>query len=584
MERKGFLIKKAFNKYVWASILTVATAQIANIVDASLVGNIIGSEGLAAVVISKPILQAIYAISCLYIASCTMMAGMALGNGNKKKANSLFSFSLIVSLVLGIIITIGGIVFIDPLLDTFCKSDEMRPLAKPFMIVTILSALPQLFMLTLQQFVTIDGSPKLVSRAVIIGNIVNLCMDYVFMKYLGMGIAGAGWATFLMYVVCILMLIPHFRRKGTLRSSFDKLKEHVSYNQVLTLGTPFFLSTVLLSVQYTCNNNIATTFIGNDGLISYAVCLQLFAFSMIIITGILRTIQPVGAILKGIGDSRGIVMLLVRSYRFMIYGLVIYTLLIVFFPEQIAAFLGVSDPVALPTIHQALPAFSLNIIMQALLCVLLPIYQFYGHNRMALFLSIGQTLLPIVGFWALARGDCSTLNPWFGFFLGQVLTAFILLVFSLLISRKENSLPVILIPRDRNKASLEFSFSYAEENLQDSFNEMSNWLKQQNLREDIIFKVRVIAEELMMNIIQHSHSLHQLKCQAYADMRMVVHTDDDVTFTLTDDGKPFNPVMGAAAKSDRVPSSLGLTIVNGISSEITYNYQLGQNMTTVKVK
>jgi len=565
------LINKAFHNYLWASILGVAASQIANIVDASLVGNIIGADGLAAVVISKPVLQAIFAISCFYAVSGSMIAGMAIGSDDKISAGSQFSFSLTASLVVGVLISTSGLIFIEPLMDLFCQSQELRPMAKLFMTVTILSAVPQLMMYTLNRFVMTDGSPKLITKAVTAGNAVNICLDIVFMKYLGMGICGAAWATFVMYIVCCLMVLPHFRRKDTLRPVFGQWRKHISLRELTTLGTPIFLSTVLLSVQYTCYNSIAVNYLGDSGLIALAVCLQLSSLSMIILTGTLQAIQPVGAILKGINDSRGMMMLHGKAYKFLAVCLAVYSLLMILFPAGISGFLGVKDDNSIPIVLAALPAFSLNIVMQALLFNLMPVYQFYNHHRMAFFLSVGQNLLPIAGFWALAH--LRTPNPWYGFFLGQAVTAIVLIVSSLIISRKENSNPVFLVPRSGGRPSIEMSFGYSEEEMHKSFDEMSRWLNRQNLSKSVIFKVRIIAEELMSNIIRHSGQKNR---KALADFRLAVE-EDAVIFVLSDDGKPFNPI-------ENKDKGYGLMIANGAASDISYRYQFGQNMTNVTVK
>lgn len=569
MERKGFLINKAFNKYLLASILTVAATQVANIVDAALVGNIIGPEGLAAVVISKPVLQAIYAITTLYVASSTMLTGMAIGNGNREKANTLFSLSMTISSVLGIILVAAGLLMLSPLSSVLCQSETLRPMANDFMRVTIISAIPQLMMYTLHQYVTIDGSPKRVTLAIVVGNIVNIGLDILFMKVFGWGIAGAAWATFAMYIVCSLMVLPHFCKKSALRFNFSNFKEHIHGREIITLGVPLFLSTALMSVQMGCYNSIATNYLGDSGLITMAVCMQLFTFSMIILTGTLRTIQPVGAILRGIGDSTGMLLLMKKAYIFMAICLAVYCTAISLFPTQIAAILGANSPDAMDSILVALPAFSLNIIMQALLYNLMPNYQFFGRHNLALFLSVAQTLLPIVGFWAMCRYCID--YAWFGFFLGQVVTAIVVLVWCAVIRRREHLYPVFLIPRTEYPI-LEFSYGYTSEEMHASFDQMSDWLKQQNLSNSIIFKVRIVAEELMSNIIRHSE---QKDKNAYADVRLVIGPDA-VTFALTDDGIPFNPIKNK-------DKGYGLMIANGVASQITYKYQFGENMTTVKI-
>ena len=93
--RNSYLIGKAFKSYIVASVLTVASTQVANIVDAAIVGNLIGPEALASVNLCKPVLQAFFSFSCLYVASATMMAGVAIGQGDKRKADKFFSFAVV---------------------------------------------------------------------------------------------------------------------------------------------------------------------------------------------------------------------------------------------------------------------------------------------------------------------------------------------------------------------------------------------------------------------------------------------------------------------------------------------------------
>ena len=437
---REYHVDKAFRNYLGASVLTVATTQVANIVDASIVGNLIGSEALAAVNVCRPLLQTIFAISCLFVASGTMLTGMAIGKGDRSKANSLFSFSIQLAVVIGIAIIAVGSVFFDTLSQLLCSSDSLRPLVNDFMWVTLLSALPQLLMLALQQYVTVDGSPRIITRAVLVGNLVNLGLDVVFIQYCGLGIAGAAWATFVMYVVCSLMVLPHFRKQGTLRLRMPR-RTHLQISRLWSLGLPLFFSTVLLSVQFAVNNHVASAWLGDAGLVALAVCMQLLLFSMIILTGTLRTIQPIGSILRGQDNHRGMRRLMFLAYRFMIICLLVYVVAIVLFPTQIAHLLGATDDHVIPVVLAALPPFSLNILMQVLMYCLLPVYQLYDHKNLAMFLSIAQTLLPMVGFWLLHGG-------WMGFFYGQLAVAVVILVSTTVIHHRDKRLSwILLIPK-----------------------------------------------------------------------------------------------------------------------------------------
>lgn len=566
-ERRPNLINKAFNQYLWASILTVAATQIANIADAIIVGHLVGADGLAAVNLSKPLLQAFFATTCLYVASSTILAGMAIGRGDRGTANKLFSFSIGFSLLLGLLFSMVGMLFFDRISAFLCQSETLRPLSDRFMRITLLSAAPQLLMLTLQQFVTVDGEPKLVSRAVIVGNICNIFLDIVFIKYCSWGIAGAASATCVMYLVCIAMVLPHFRRKESLRLCRTKPGE-VETGRIFSIGLPLFFSTVLMSVQYIGNNYVANRFLGDDGLVALAVCIQLLAFSMIILTGTLRTIQPVGSILKGLDDNRGMLMLMKRGYTFMGLCFAVFAALLVLFPAQIGALLGVDEGSGLEMVRKAVPLFSLNIVFQGLLCNLLPAFQFYERKGLALLLSIAQTLLPMV-FFLLLRGN------WIGFFIGQATTALAILVWEMILRHRDHSLSrFLLIPMKDDARLLDMTLDASTMSLSEAINSLRSFLSSNGMSSHTVYVSAVCAEEFVGNIISHGRA-------SSIDLAASVN-GNTVSISIHDDGMAFNPVETVRANDSRI--GLGLTIASEFCKDINYRYIFNQNMLTLKIQ
>lgn len=571
--RQSYLIGKAFNQYLWASVLTVATTQVANIIDATIVGNLIGPDALAAVNLSKPLLQTLFAISCLYVPAATILTGVAIGKGDTGHGGSLFSFSLLLSLVLGLLCTVGGLVFFGGLSRFLCPSETLYPLAADFMKVTLLSAVPQLIMYTIHQFVTVDGSPRLVTLSVLIGNIFNILLDIVFIKYCGMGIAGAAWATFTMYIVCILTALLHFRKAGTLRLKALALSHpreearRLELGRLFGIGLPLFFSTVLLSVQYVGNNYVADTYLGDSGLVALAVCMQLFSLSMIILTGTLRTIQPVGSILRGMDDHHGMLLLMRRAYRFLAICLVVYAAFLIFIPGSIAAALGVVPGCeAAGVLKTALPLFSLHIVMQGLLYNMMPIFQFYGRKHLALFLSIAQTLLPMV-FFFLLRGH------WIGFFLGQLVTALVLVVWIHMLRRRDVSLsPFFLIPLKPASQVFEQTMPTSLQNLDDTILRLNAFLTEAHFHRRTVFHACLCTEEFLKNIVQHGHA-------HVVDVGATI-VDGCLNVTLHDDGRPFNPISFTQSDPDRI--GLGLKIAQGVCRHFDYKFLFNQNMLTMQ--
>lgn len=565
-ERTPVLINKAFNQYLWASLLTVAATQIANIVDAAIVGNLIGADGLAAVNMNKPLLQLFFAVTCLYVASSTILTGMAIGRGDRKTADRLFSFSMGLSALLGLVFIVVGQLCFGRISALLCQSENLRPLSDAFMRVTLFSALPQLLMLTLNQFVTVDGDPKMVSRAVIVGNVFNILLDIVFIKYFSMGITGAATATCIMYLVCILMVMPHFRRKNTLRLCLTKLRE-VDLGKIFSIGLPLFLSTVLISVQYVGNNFVAARYLGDDGLVALAVCIQLLAFSMIILNGTLRTIQPVGSILKGLEDNRGLLMLMKRGYTFMAACFVVFTVALVLFPSQIGSLLGVSEGSGLDMVRKAVPLFSLNIVMQGMLCSMLPAFQLYDRKGLALLLSIAQALLPML-FFLLMRGN------WIGFFVGQVVTGLAIVVWGRVIHHKEPGLSrFLLIPLNGKAKLLDMTVQPTTQSLSEAVSSLRSFLSSNGTDAHTVNVAAVCAEEFVNNIIRHGHA---------SSIDLSVNLKDGaVNIMIHDDGVAFNPVD--TIKSSDTKIGLGLVLAKAFCKNIDYKYIFNQNMVSLKI-
>lgn len=565
-ERTPFLINKAFKKYLWASLLTVAATQIANIVDAAIVGNLIGDEGLAAVNLSKPLLQTVFAITCFYVASSTILTGMAIGKGDRKAADRLFTFSVAFSVLLALLFTAAGLLCFNSLSALLCQSESLRPLAEQFMRVTLYSTLPQFLMLTLNQFVTVDGNPRLVSRAVIAGNVSNIALDILFIKYFQMGIAGAATATCVMYVISILIVLPHFFRKESLHLCKTRPGD-LPLGKIFSIGLPLFLSTVLLSVQYIGNNYVASRFLGDNGLIAIAVCIQLLAFSMIILNGTLRTIQPVGSILKGLDDNLGLLMLMKRGYSFMAICLAVYTAVLVLFPSQIGSILGVKDGGGLEMVRIAVPVFSLNIVFQCMLCCMLPAFQLFDRKGMALLLSISQALLPML-FFLLFRGR------WIGFVTGQAVTALAIAACSLTIHRKTPGLSrFLLIPMGDRACKLDISVQPTSASLSEAISALREFLSSNGATPHTVNVAAVCTEEFINNIIRHANA-------GSVDLAANLK-DDGVYIMIHDDGAAFNPLETINAGGNHI--GLGLTLAKEFCKDIQYKYLFNQNMVRLKI-
>lgn len=437
---------REFLNYLVASVLSMAAVRLANMADAALVGNIVGAEGLAGVALCQPVMQVLFSLYTLLVLSSSVLAGMSIGQSDKERASRLLAFGIKAGLMIGIAVCVSGYVFFDELSLLLCKSDELRPYTNAYLRVILVGAIPQMMMYAMNQFVTVDGSPKTVSRIAIAGNILNVCLDVVFMKYFGWGVAGAALATLTMYVVCTLLLLRHrFKSTDGVLHALSRYRDTSALmGEVVRFGLPLFLAAVLLTVQFYSNNTVATTFLGNDGMVILAVCMALYDFSLIILTGAMNTAQTLGALVRGENNHAALCRMFRYIYVFLVLSATAYAGSITLFSSEIALLLGAGSTSQLAIVPHALPAFAVYLILMPMAYLLLPAYQFYERKTLTYVHSTGVTLLPPIGFAAYAMVD--TVNCWWGFVIGELTVIVILIMLTETIRRKDKSLlPLLLI-------------------------------------------------------------------------------------------------------------------------------------------
>lgn len=567
--RNSYLIGKAFRSFLMASVLSVAAEQVAVLVDAAVVGRLVSAEALAGVSIIQPLIQALFSLSVLFVVGGTMLTGVSIGNGERDKANSIFSVTLACVVTLGVAFVIGAFSFYDQILSFLCPSPTLRPFAGQYANFILLGSPFYLLSYMLQCMVTVDGHPRLVTVSVVVGNIVNLVLNIVLIKVFNTGVAGAAAATVTMNVLNVVILSTHFMKKGTLSVVIPrKVKEIVT--MLLKNGLPEFVATSLIAVQMAAGVRIASIYMGDAGVVVLAVCSQLFSFSMIFLSGTLNTLQPMSAILKGANDSKGMLILLRQAYTFLFICLAVYTLAICLAPTQIAAFFGVSTELQMQMALQALPLYSLHIVMQSLFYQFITIYQIHDHPRFAIYLSTGQSIFPAVGFALLAFAG-GPLSPWWGFFLGQAFTVLSLLPFVVREQRRNRTLtPIFLIKQNDESVTYDVSVATNYDALHEMQTEMADFMQGARLGEKAALNAVLCTEELVKNIIDHGHA-HSVDVRA-------THSDDGINISLCDDGKLFNPV-----EYDK-ETGLGLQIVRGLATAISYDTIFNQNVVTITIK
>lgn len=571
--RTPYLVGKAFRSFLLASVLTAAASQVGALIDGLMLSRFINEEAMSAINITSPVTQALFAICILIGVGGSMLAGMAIGNHERDEASRIFSIVVTATVAIGVILGGVGMICLSPLVGLLCPDAALQGYTSEYLAVILPASAIYMLMIVMQMFVTLDGKPRRVTVAVTACMLVNLTLDYIFIVWCDWAMTGAAVATVISYVAALCVLFPHFFSKDALRYRLPRAM--CKLGRIAAMGLPFGVATVLIAVQMLGNNLVAISYLGAAGIVTLSICMYLLRFSMIILTGTLESFQPVAAILKGSGDNRGVALVLGRAYRFLAVSLALLGLVLVIFPEWIIELFGVGDAESQAMLHRALPAFAANILLQCAVYLLIPVYQIYNHKSLALVISFGQPLMPMVCYWLLsmvANGGCHWINPWWGFALGQLMVVALLAPFAL--SRKGGGhIPFVLIPSDNPDTLFDTTIHPELQLMSDALAEADSWLQKQQVPEPLRVRVILACEESVKNIIEHA--LGRKVRHSAIDMRLAL-SSRKVTAVIRDEGRPFNPI-------EQDPGTgLGLLLVRKTCDSQSYEYLFHQNILTIE--
>lgn len=295
---------KAIVKLAVPATLALLAKAVYNIVDTAYIGMLNSEVALAAVGVTLPLLLIFVSIENIFAAGAAVLAGRQLGAGDKEGANKTISTIVAASSVIGVILCVGGIVFMEPLLRAFGASEAVMPLAKDYALWMFIAALANLPAQCLNCAARAESSVKIATIAVVTGAVLNILLDPIFMFDwgLGMGVGGASLATTISQVVTLCILVWfYFSGRSIIKVALKYIKPTVQlFGEVILIGIPTAVIQICLAVATSLTNIAAAALPESDLIIAaYGVVQRLILIGCYVIMGFMQGYQPVASFAFG---------------------------------------------------------------------------------------------------------------------------------------------------------------------------------------------------------------------------------------------------------------------------------------------
>ncbi|GAA0071305.1 MATE family efflux transporter [Clostridium sardiniense] len=254
-------ISKLLLTFSIPAIVGMMVNTLYNIIDRMYIGNIegVGQLAITGVGITMPIMTIILAFGMLVGIGTAARVSLKLGQHDKKAAEKHLGNAFTLIIIISIVITIVGLIFLDPILNVFGASENTEIYARQYMQIIFIGTIVNMLSFGLNHSIRSDGSPKIAMLSMLIGAITNIILDPIFIFALDMGVRGAAIATVISQVLTTIWILQYFTRgKSIIKLRVENLMlEKSTIISIFSIGmSPFSMQLAASIVQVLANNSL----------------------------------------------------------------------------------------------------------------------------------------------------------------------------------------------------------------------------------------------------------------------------------------------------------------------------------------
>lgn len=287
-------IFKVWTKFILASVVGVVLNTIYTVVDGIFIGQGVGEIGLAGVNIAWPAVTLIVGIGLMIGIGTSSIMAIYMGKGKNEKAERVLGTCISLIIVVGIIITILGLMFRWQIIKMLGATPDTIKSAIDYYTIIFIIAIPYMFATALNPVVRTDGRPDLSMIMIGIGALANIILDWIFVMELGFGVKGAAVATSASIVISMTVSLYHFiSGKATIKIKKGNLKIDIAIvRRILKVGFVSFAIQISYGIILLTQNRTMFLYGTTIDVAIYTVATYVNCFLVNTCMGISQGLQP----------------------------------------------------------------------------------------------------------------------------------------------------------------------------------------------------------------------------------------------------------------------------------------------------
>lgn len=418
--------KKAIRKLAWPMIISMALIMIYNLADSVWVSGL-GADALAAIGFVTPLFMIVIGVGNGLGAGANSLIARAIGAKDKGLANNAALHSVVITIILGIVVPLIIVPLLPDIVIGMGGESTLR-YALAYGNVTFAVMIVFLFSAVGSAILRSEGDVKRATIAMAITAVLNIVLDPIFIYYLGMGIAGAAWATFVSALIsCIVMIYWMWVKRDTFMdlhfSEFHANKKVII--ETLKVALPSSVEQLLISI-FVMFINAMLVIVGTATTVGvYTAAMRVVQMAMIPLMGLGTALLTVIGAAYGARNYNKMNITFNYSVKIGTIISIILSIIIIIFAPQISLMFSYSSATAYltPQIAEVLRILSLFLFFMTFGLMSACMFQGVGRGTTSLIITIIRSFISEIIF-AYLFGFVFNLGV-NGVFTGLVIGSFI---------------------------------------------------------------------------------------------------------------------------------------------------------------
>jgi len=266
-----------------------------NLVDTIFVGRGVGAIAIGGLTVAFPIQMIIMAFAMMIGIGAASAISRSLGEKNIERADYVAGNSFLCVIILSAIISALGLIFTEPMLRIFGSTETILPYAKDYIKIILWGNIFFSFAMSSNNLIRAEGNAKVAMATMLIGAILNIFLDPLFIYVFKLGIKGAALATIISQFISFLYILTYlYSGKSSLKIKLHHLKPKINIiKEIFAVGSAAFFRQVSGSIVAIVVNNSLRVFGGDIALIIVGMLQRITMFMFMPLFGVIHGMQPI---------------------------------------------------------------------------------------------------------------------------------------------------------------------------------------------------------------------------------------------------------------------------------------------------